>query len=238
MYVIGSDSASRLAGSRPKDSCHSASGYITRLACQLPAARRVSDKGERHAGLKPLDLGSLPGHDSGPPSELQARRNKFAQFEHQCSEVQPGIFLGSEAVAKSRERLKAAGITHVINCVGQYYPDYFADELTYLSLSLLGAPSIVFVKHRISRLQVVILQIPILCWEFTVDMIKATFPVLSRPREYNPGLICVLVNLWRVMITDACFCTDAPGEDITSVLYDVFDFIEVCTAAFSACASN
>lgn len=82
----------------------------------------------------------MPSADSGPPSELQQRRNKFAQFETHCSEVGPGIFLSGDAVAKSRERLQAAGITHVVNCVGQLYPNYFAAELKYLKLHLMGAP--------------------------------------------------------------------------------------------------
>ena len=37
--------------------------------------------------LRSLDLAVLPRDDSGPPSELQARREKFARFEKDCSEV-------------------------------------------------------------------------------------------------------------------------------------------------------
>ena len=87
-----------------------------------------------------LDLSALSRHD-GPPSELQARREKYAFFEKQCSEVAEGLFLGSDVVARNREVLKAAGITHVINCVGFLYPAYFQDELTYLVLYLQGEPS-------------------------------------------------------------------------------------------------
>ena len=39
--------------------------------------------------LRSLDLAVLPRDDSGPPSELQARREKFARFEKDCSEVNP-----------------------------------------------------------------------------------------------------------------------------------------------------
>jgi hypothetical protein len=74
----------------------------------------------------------------GPPSELQARREKYAFFEKHCSEVADGIFLGSDVVARNRETLRAAKITHVINCVGFLYPAYFKDELTYLVLYLQG----------------------------------------------------------------------------------------------------
>ncbi len=84
-----------------------------------------------------LDLTSLSRSD-GPPSELQARREKYAFFEKQCSEVADGLFLGSDVVARNRGVLRAAGITHVINCVGFLYPAYFQDELTYLVLYLQG----------------------------------------------------------------------------------------------------
>ncbi len=89
------------------------------------------------AGPMKLDLRSLSRSD-GPPSELQARREKYAFFEKQCSEVADGLFLGSDVVARNREVLRAAGITHVINCVGFLYPAYFQGELTYLVLYLQG----------------------------------------------------------------------------------------------------
>ena len=47
--------------------------------------------------------------------------------------------MGSDAVAKSRETLRKAGITHVVNTVGQVFPNYFPDELQYRRLRLLGA---------------------------------------------------------------------------------------------------
>lgn len=84
-----------------------------------------------------LDLSALSRSD-GPPSELQARREKYAFFEKQCSEVADGLFLGSDVVARNREVLKAASVTHVINCVGFLYPAYFQEELTYLVLYLQG----------------------------------------------------------------------------------------------------
>ncbi len=89
------------------------------------------------AGLANLDLRGLSRAD-GPTSELQARREKYAFFEKQCSEVADGIFLGSDVVARNRETLRAAGVTHVINCVGFLYPAYFKDEITYLVLYLQG----------------------------------------------------------------------------------------------------
>ena len=87
--------------------------------------------------LKALDLRALP-RDEGPPTELRARRDKFAFFEQQCSEVAPGLFLGSDAVARNWDTLEAAGITHVVNCVGFIYPAYFEPKLTYKVLYLQG----------------------------------------------------------------------------------------------------
>ena len=87
--------------------------------------------------LKALDLRALP-RDDGPPTELRARRDKFAFFEQQCSEVDRGLFLGSDAVARNWDTLEAAGITHVVNCVGFIYPAYFEGRLKYKILYLQG----------------------------------------------------------------------------------------------------
>ena len=89
-------------------------------------------------GPKPLDLRSLGTFDSGPPTELAQRRAKFNEFEGHCSEIAPGLFVGSDLVARSREILRKAGITHVVNAVGQVLPNYFPDELQYCRLRLLG----------------------------------------------------------------------------------------------------
>ena len=71
---------------------------------------------------------------------MGARRQKFAVFEGACSEVAPGLCVGGGAVAQNRDTLRAAGVTHVVNCVGMLIPNCFADELDYLTLFLLGAP--------------------------------------------------------------------------------------------------
>ncbi len=89
------------------------------------------------AVISGLDLTALQRED-GPPTELQARREKFSYFERHCSEVAPGLFIGSDAVAKSRKILQDACITHVVNCVGFLYPSYFNDELIYKVLFLQG----------------------------------------------------------------------------------------------------
>ena len=48
--------------------------------------------------------------------------------------------MGGAAVARDRQMLREAGVTHVVNCVGMLPPAApFADELQYLVLHLLGA---------------------------------------------------------------------------------------------------
>ncbi|GAB4823510.1 hypothetical protein N2152v2_010556 [Parachlorella kessleri] len=97
--------------------------------------RKLSGK-----ALKVLDLRSLPRDDGGPPTELRARRDKLAFFDRHCTRVAEGLFVAGEAVAKSRELLREAGITHVVNCVGFLYPAYFKDELDYKVLYLQDTP--------------------------------------------------------------------------------------------------
>lgn len=92
----------------------------------------------RMGNLRVLDLRALP-RDDGPPTELRARKEKLAHYERQCSRVGDGLYVGAEWVAKSRQALADAGITHVVNCVGFLYPPYFEAELAYQTLYLQGA---------------------------------------------------------------------------------------------------
>lgn len=93
--------------------------------------------------LKTLDLRSLGPEDSAP-SESRMRRQKMAFFEKHCSEVAPGLHISGDYVAKNLEILRASGITHIVNCVGFLYQEYFKPEMTYKTLYLQGAllPSI------------------------------------------------------------------------------------------------
>ncbi|MCO5596298.1 hypothetical protein L7F22_050359 [Adiantum nelumboides] len=100
-----------------------------------PGRRRVK------AGLDiKLDLASV--HRSiAEPTELQLRRNKLALFDKQCSRVaEYHIYLGSDAVARDREVLRANGITHILNCVGFVCPEYFKGDLEYKTLWLQDSP--------------------------------------------------------------------------------------------------
>jgi hypothetical protein len=90
--------------------------------------------------LPQLDLGSVaPRGEEDAPSESIMKRQKFALFEKQCSQVAEGLFVSGEFVAKSRDVLRAHGITHVVNCVGAMYPEFFkADGVQYKTLWLQG----------------------------------------------------------------------------------------------------
>ncbi|KAI5077013.1 hypothetical protein GOP47_0009078 [Adiantum capillus-veneris] len=87
-----------------------------------------------------LDLASIQ-RTAVEPTEIQLKRDKFAHFDKQCSRVADyHIYLGSDAVARDRETLRANGITHVLNCVGFVCPEYFKGELNYKTLWLQDSP--------------------------------------------------------------------------------------------------
>ena len=46
------------------------------------------------------------------------------------------LFLGGDLVAKNKETLQANGITHVINCAGDYSSNYFSESITYKTYHL------------------------------------------------------------------------------------------------------
>jgi hypothetical protein len=91
--------------------------------------------------LPQLDLQAVGGGKDDPPlSESILKRNKLALFEKQCSKVCDGLYVSGEHVAKSRDTLRAHGITHVVNCVGAMYAEYFrSDGIHYRTLWLQGA---------------------------------------------------------------------------------------------------
>jgi hypothetical protein len=54
-------------------------------------------------------------------------------------QVAEGLYVVGEAVAADRQILAAHGISHVVNCVGALYPEYFATEgIQYKTLWLNG----------------------------------------------------------------------------------------------------
>eukprot|EP00249_Psilotum_nudum_P024134 c29103_g1_i6 orf=866-3439(-) len=85
-----------------------------------------------------LDLTSV--RRMNEPTELQYKRDRFAFYDKECSRIIEHIYLGSVAVAKNRETLRANGITHVLNCVGFVCPEYFKNDLVYKTLWLKDSP--------------------------------------------------------------------------------------------------
>lgn len=82
-------------------------------------------------GLK-LDLSSL---------RAQRMRDRITCFDKECSKVADHIYVGGDAVARNRETLRQNGITHILNCVGNYCPEYFKSDLVYKTLWLKDSPT-------------------------------------------------------------------------------------------------
>lgn len=54
---------------------------------------------------------------------------EHAIYKNLCSEILDGfLFLGGDLVAKSEEKMKENGITHVVNCAADYSEDYHKDK--------------------------------------------------------------------------------------------------------------
>ena len=65
-------------------------------------------------------------------------------------QVAPGLCVGGGAVARSREALRAAGVTHVVNCVGMLIPACFAPDIDYLTLFLQGGLAAAPARRHVS----------------------------------------------------------------------------------------
>ena len=79
-----------------------------------------------------------------------------ATLELSRAQVAPRLCVGGSAVARDRQMLREAGVTHVVNCVGMLPPAApFADELQYLVLHLLGAPRCAVRSPYISALTLI-----------------------------------------------------------------------------------
>ncbi|KAL6969370.1 Phosphoric monoester hydrolase [Sarracenia purpurea var. burkii] len=98
-----------------------------------PQAQTPGAKGS----LKQLQI----SQSEQPGIEFQCKKDKLAFFDKECSRIADHIYLGSDAVAKNRQVLRENGITHVLNCVGFVCPEYFKDELVYMTLWLQDSPS-------------------------------------------------------------------------------------------------
>ncbi|CAA6656839.1 unnamed protein product [Spirodela intermedia] len=68
-------------------------------------------------------------------------RDRITCFDKECSKVADHIYLGGDAVARNREILRQNGITHILNCVGNYCPEYFKSDFVYKTLWLKDSPT-------------------------------------------------------------------------------------------------
>ncbi|GJP59354.1 hypothetical protein CLOP_g11035 [Closterium sp. NIES-67] len=89
--------------------------------------------GEGAGGEEEEEEGEGEGSEA---MEVRDRKEKFVFFERQCSRVMLHLYVGSDAVARDRDILRQAGITHVVNCVGFVCPEYFPRDITYKTLWL------------------------------------------------------------------------------------------------------
>ncbi len=90
--------------------------------------------------VKALDLSSSGTENSF--SYFSSEKDQMRQFEHQCSEVSPALFMSGDSVAKSYETLAHHGITHVVNCVGFTCGEYHRESgIKYLTLYLEDSPN-------------------------------------------------------------------------------------------------
>ena len=98
----------------------------------------------KNRALQRLELSNIEaqhGLDAGPVTEIRARKEKLDACSKQASRIAAGLFVGGDVVAKDRDVLQAAKISHVINCVGQLYESYFEEHgIKYLTLFLNDSP--------------------------------------------------------------------------------------------------
>jgi hypothetical protein len=71
-------------------------------------------------------------------SVTEDRNNKFKNI---CSEIIPSfLYLGSDCIAKDKNKLLENGITHIINSAGDYSPNYHDGNFKYLTFHLKDHP--------------------------------------------------------------------------------------------------
>jgi len=98
------------------------------------------------AGLVTREQERLNILSQGITEDDDVRGTNRREFENEryknvCSEVLPGfLYLGSDLVARNKELLLSNKITHVINCAGDYSPEYFSDIMSYKTFHLKDSP--------------------------------------------------------------------------------------------------
>jgi hypothetical protein len=72
-------------------------------------------------------------------AEYERKQEKMKFFGKHCSPIVDNMYLGGSLVARDREKLKARGVTHVLNCAADVCPDYLAadGDIAYKHMYLL-----------------------------------------------------------------------------------------------------
>ena len=110
--------------------------------CVPSGALSAREEQTRASGQGPFDSATVSVLTPSP-SVLQVRREKMAFFDTQCSCIADGLYLGSDAVARSRQVLAEQGITHVLNATAYSSPEYFrpvSGAVTEASCALSASP--------------------------------------------------------------------------------------------------
>ncbi|TYZ62318.1 hypothetical protein PybrP1_009482 [[Pythium] brassicae (nom. inval.)] len=102
-------------------------------------------KKTRNPGNLSLDLSQMepPALDAASSAGGMRHRDSAAT----CSRVTDFLFVGGAAAAKNRAALRAAGVTHVINCAANVAPDFFPDDFVYYNLRLRDHSSQDIARH-------------------------------------------------------------------------------------------
>ena len=138
----------------PTDDDATASPTSTRTARPLiPALNLGLTSSPQSAALKPfrhaLNITTLTSSDSphaaastnspllplGNSSHDRAKR--LAYYSKQCTAITDWLSVGGRAIASDLSILQAAGVTHIVNLVGDLCDNYFPDHFQYMRLFLL-----------------------------------------------------------------------------------------------------
>jgi hypothetical protein len=68
--------------------------------------------------------------------ETNRKDLKLQYYGEVMSELDSGLFVGSDLVARDKAKLQAAGVTHVINCAANVCRNYYPADFTYLHFFL------------------------------------------------------------------------------------------------------
>lgn len=69
------------------------------------------------------------------------RQDKLLYFAQHCTQLTDYMCVGGKQVAQDLAKLKANGITHVLNCAGDICDNYFEGEFEYMKLYILDSPN-------------------------------------------------------------------------------------------------